>query len=561
MQKAKRLRFLAVQAAMLGLLLTIQNVLASGAGAVIGVPPGENSSRVRKERKRPAGKTATIRAAMRANAVSSQSNSAGEVVGEVAVQGPQTEKQNLPLKQSATQITSSRVKKDPSTAKTASAELNGNGRGIAAPAGPQEERRQGAARFSPAGDLNSHLPKWLRFEGEYRARVEDGFTGKLFQANDGDTYFLNRIRLGVTVQPANWLKFHVEGQDARAFDKNPPRTTGFYDQFDLRLAYIEVGDTEKGPLSVRVGRQAFYWGEGRLVAESRWSFPGARSFDAIRTTFRHQGYRLDAFAASAVQITRTTSNGFSKPTLGNNIHGLYGGIEKLVPKATIEPYIFWRIGALVTGEDKKRGDLNFKTYGFRWVGKLPAGFDYGAEVATERGKIATSDFNAWAGHWVLGHTWKPAWKPRISAEYNYASGDNNPKDNKMQTFDVMYPSTHLKWGETDQVGWRNIHDVRGGFEIAARKTWNVSTNYYAYWLANVHDGLYSASGSVAIPRVTVGTAGRWVGQEADVQVSHNFANGFEINIGVGHIFPGTFIKRAASDHGYTYPYAMMAYKF
>ncbi len=408
-------------------------------------------------------------------------------------------------------------------------------------------------RFSPLGELNNRLPKWLRFDGEYRARLEEGLTGKIFHANTGDTYFLNRVRLGVTIRPSEWLKFHVEGQDVRAFDKNPPRSSGFYDLFDLRQAYMEVGDTEKGTLALRAGRQTFYWGEGRLVAESLWSFTSIRSFDAVRLTLRHSGYRLDAFAASATQLNPAVNSGFTAPSFGNNIHGLYGGIEKLVPKAVIEPYAFWRIGAKVSGEDKKTGDLNFKTYGFRWVGKLPKGFDYGTEIAFERGKVADSDFNAWGGHWVLGHTWSARWKPRLFAEYNYATGDNNP--------DVMYPSTHLKWGETDQVGWRNIHDVRAGFEIVPAKNWTASTNYHSYWLANIHDGLYAANGTVAIPRVAAGTAGKWVGQEADVQGSHKFHNGFEVGAGIGHIFPGTFIRLAASDHGYTYPYVMTIYKF
>ena len=417
---------------------------------------------------------------------------------------------------------------------------------------------QDPLRFSPAGALNDRLPKWLQFDGEYRARLEAGLTGKLFHANTSDTYFLNRFRFGVTVRPTNWLKFYAQGVDARAFDKNPPETNGFYDRSDLRLAYIEVGDTEKGTLALRAGRQGFYFGDGRLVAESLWSFPGARAFDAVRLTARHNGYRLDAFASSP---TRINPDGFTEPSFGNNLHGLYGGIEKLIPQAVVEPYVFWRIGALVTGEDSIKGDLNFKTYGFRWVGKLPAGFDYATEVAFERGKVADSDFNAWAGHWVLGHTWKSRFKPRFFAEYNYATGDNNPKDGTVETFNVLYPSTHLKWGETDQVGWSNIHDVRGGFEIVPARNWTASTNYHSYWLANVHDGLYTANGSVAIPRVSAGTAGRWVGQEADVQASRKFHNGLELGAGVGHIFPGTFIRLAASDYGYTYPYIMTIYKF
>jgi len=424
--------------------------------------------------------------------------------------------------------------------------------------GPTASAPQDPPRFSLAGSFNDQLPKWLHFDGEYRARLEAGLTGKLFRPNDSDTYFLNRFRFGVTVRPSTWLKFRAEGQDARAFYKNPPVTNSFYNTFDLRQAYVEVGNTETGTFAVRAGRQDFYFGEGRMVATSQWSFPGAREFDAVRVTARYDGFRVDAFASSPTQIN---PNGFTSPSFGNNLHGLYGGIEKLIPKAVIEPYVFWRIGALVTGEDKVKGDLNFKAYGTRWVGKLPAGFDYGTEIVFERGKVANSDFNAWAGHWVLGHTWNSHMKPRFFAEFNYGSGDNNPKDGTVETFNNLYPSTHLKWGETDQIGWMNIQDVRGGFEIAPARGWTVATNYHSYWLANVHDALYTASGSVAIPRVVAGNKGRWVGQEADVQAARKFHNGLELGAGVGHIFPGTFIRLAASDHGYTYPYAMTIYTF
>jgi hypothetical protein len=448
----------------------------------------------------------------------------------------------------------------PAQLKAKQAEPAGSGK--VPKANPPEQGRKNSARFSPAAKLNSHLPSWLSFNGEYRARVEEGLSGKskLFAADSGDTYFLNRIRLGVTVKPAKWLKFYAEGQDARAFYKDPPRTSQFYDLYDLRQACMQLGVGEKGTFSLTAGRQEFYWGDGRLVASNRWSFP-SRTFDAVRMSFHHNGYRLDAFAASAVPITPATNSGFSEPQFGNNIHGLYGGIEKLVPGAIIEPYVFWRIGAPVTGEDKKPGNLNFKAAGFRWNGKLPRGFDYATETVLERGKVANSDFRAWAGHWVLGRTWNLRWHPRFFGEYNYATGDNNPTDNTVQTFDVIYPSTHLKWGETDQVGWRNIHDVRAGIEIAPSRNWTASANYHSYWLANVHDGLYAGNGSAVIVRVAAGTAGRWVGQEADVQGSYKFSNGIEVGSGIGHIFPGTFIKRASAGHAYNYPYIMMIYSF
>ena len=42
-----------------------------------------------------------------------------------------------------------------------------------------------AKTFAPSDELNAQLPKWLRFNGEYRARVE-GFGGGNFREGNDD---------------------------------------------------------------------------------------------------------------------------------------------------------------------------------------------------------------------------------------------------------------------------------------------------------------------------------------------------------------------------------------
>src|SRR5258705_13711462 len=73
--------------------------------------------------------------------------------------------------------------------------------------------------FVPSDELNAQLPRWLRFSGEYRARME-GFTGGAYKSDNSDLYFLNRFRLNMKIQPTSWLKFQFQGQDARVFGKN-----------------------------------------------------------------------------------------------------------------------------------------------------------------------------------------------------------------------------------------------------------------------------------------------------------------------------------------------------
>ncbi len=399
----------------------------------------------------------------------------------------------------------------------------------------------------PSAWLNEDLPSWLQFSGEYRARLE-GFKDGGFKPDNSDMYGLSRLRLNVAIQPANWFRLVGQTQDARVFwNDRVASAPPYQNTFDLRLAYAEVGAAD-GPVTLRVGRQELDFGEQRLLGSLPWTNV-TRSFDAVRATFRSSGYRLDAFASSVVVAQ---DGSFDHHLQGSNLHGLYGGLEKLIPNAVVEPYVFWRVAS--------RQKLDTKTGGVRWVGKLPAGFDYGVEMALQRGDIAASVVNAWAGHWVAGRTFAGAWRPRAFLEFNYASGDRDPHDAKTETFDPLYPTGHDKLGLADQVGWRNIRDLRFGVEAAPAKALRVSLVGHSWHLASATDGLYNAAGTL-IARAADGTAGTHVGEEVDAQGVWSANKQIQLGAGVGHIFPGEFLKRATPGRPYTFPYLMAVWAF
>lgn len=424
-----------------------------------------------------------------------------------------------------------------------------------APLRAQQPAAPGNRLFSE--DLNSTLPKWISFGGEYRARVE-GFTGGGFKLNNDDAYLLGRLRLNLTLQPESWLKFGFQTQDARAFWKNQnPPSPPYQDTFDLRQGYVEIGDVEKRTIGIRAGRQELAFGDERLIGNSNWTNT-ARSFDALRGTLRHGRYRVDLFAA---RVVLQQDGEFDWNTPGNNLYGAYGGIDKLVRNATIEPYFFWRRQAGLKTELGAPGISNFGTFGLRWVGKLPDSFDYGTEMDRQAGSLGSDTIGAWAGHWVVAKTLSTAHlHPRIAVEYNYASGDHNPKDGHRSTFDQLYATGHDKYGMDDQVGWKNIRNARLSLETKPAKKWVAVARYDSWWLADPHDALYNAS-SAAVARVATGTAGRFVGQELDAFTAYNFSRQFQFGGGFGHIFPGTFLNHATQGQSYNFPYATSTFVF
>ena len=399
-------------------------------------------------------------------------------------------------------------------------------------------------------EVNTQLPKWLRLGAEYRVRVE-GYTGGGFKPNSEDAYLLSRLRINMFLLPTNWLKFGFQGQDAHVFWKNQnPSVPPYQDAMDLRQAYVELGDTEKKTIGIRAGRQELAYGDERILGNANW-LNTARSFDALRGTYRHGWFHADLFAA---RVVKQQDGEFDWSTPGNNLYGIYGGIEKLIPKSTLEPYFLWRRQSGLKTELGKPGISNFGTWGVRWVGKLPANFDYGTEMDKQAGSLGADTINAWAGHWVLGETLvNKRFKPRVFAEYNYASGDRNSKDGTRGTFDQLYPTGHDKYGLADQVGWKNIRNARAGVDLKLAKKWGLTGRYDAWWLADPHDALYNAAGNV-VARNSAGTAGRFVGQEVDSVLAYTFSKYLQVSGGYGHIFPGTFLNHTTPGESYNFPY-------
>lgn len=190
----------------------------------------------------------------------------------------------------------------------------------------------------PVDNLNRSLASWFRIGGEYRGRFE-GPTGIGF-TRATDFYFLDRLRVNLEVQPKEWLLFYGEVQDARIFfNHHNPNANPYEDKWTLWQAYSQVGSSESGWVDVLAGRQVLRFGDERAIGPSDWLNVG-RTFNVARVDLHHPGYRVSAFASSVVPGENTDLH---NALPGNNLYGVYGSFQNVVPKADFEPYVLWRV--------------------------------------------------------------------------------------------------------------------------------------------------------------------------------------------------------------------------
>ena len=81
--------------------------------------------------------------------------------------------------------------------------------------------------------------------------------------------------------------------------------------------------------------------------------------------------------------------------------------------------------------------------------------------------------------------------------------------------------------------------------------------YTHAWLASARDSLYNGSGK-AIVRSANGTAGRHVGQEADLFLTFKHRH-FQWGAGYGYFFPGAFIQKTTPGASPSYVYVFQTY--
>ena len=402
---------------------------------------------------------------------------------------------------------------------------------------------------------NDALPAWLRVRGEFRGRME-GFEGAGFVNDRDDLYWLSRFRFNTTITPSSVFSFQAQLQDARVADKSVgPAGAPFKAPIDVRMAFADIGSAT-APVAVRIGRQELVYGEQRLVGHVSW-LNAARTFDGAKVTIRRPAFQVEAFGTSVVRIL---DDRFDRSGNGNRFAGAYATTTRLLPQASVEPYVFWRRDTGLRGESGVTGSLKQTTTGVRIAGRLPARLDYGIEMAVQRGSLGADDVSAWAGHWQLRESLPGPGAGRLTGEYNFASGDEDPADGVRGTFDQLYPTPHDKYGLADQVGWKNVRHARAGVELMPVKALPVAVNYHSWWLVEPRDALYGA-GSAAVARLPEGAPDRHVGQEIDVQVSRAVTPQVQLAAGYAHIFTGAFLKQATPGASYSHPYVMVTYVF
>jgi alginate export protein len=386
-------------------------------------------------------------------------------------------------------------------------------------------------------------------------------------------WLLQRFRLGLGYDINPWIELYVQGQDVREIGDSRARQIGVGgaegdDIFDILKACIQIGNTKKG-FSATLGRQFLAYGDQRLIGPLEWANQ-ARSFDAFKFRYTASQWSLDAFTASPVTFT---NNKWNKSDLLDQtehrnafISGLYFSTLFVPFNTTTDFYAFHYRDDGTASFGAPIGSTSFVTLGTLWKGdpKKLGGFDYDTEMDFQTGKVGGRSLTAYAGHWGAGYNWlKSPWKPRFGMQYNYASGDGSPNDNKVGTFQNLFPTNHMFYGYMDTTAWQNLHNPQVNLSFMPTPKMKVMLDYHLYWNANNADAWYRANGTTRVRPLNAASssASSFRGQEFDLTVSYKFNPHVALLTGYSYFIAGQYLRDTGFSSNAQFGYVQMQIDF
>lgn len=395
-------------------------------------------------------------------------------------------------------------------------------------------------------------PGTLDIGANVRTRYEftDNFNVRAYGTEDEDNLLLLRTRLSLDYHFGKPAHAYVEMQDARYWlsDLTRSKFTGsnpFYDEWELRQAFLEWEHIAQSPIGFKAGRQTITYGDRRVFGPGEWGNVGRYWWDAAKL-YIHTGL-VKADVLYGRQIVSEPSH-FNDEHFPYHMAGVYATFRQFTNcHFSVQPDLFY-IGRYDThgnlkDEKGRLGDEIRHTVGARVEGNVCNAWDYYGTVAGQFGTYGKGDIEAFGIIAGAGYTFEAGWSPRLGAEFCYASGDGDPTDGVRSTFDNVYGAIDAYvYGWMNVVPWMNLEDYQASFTVHPAKNLKVRVEYNYFRLADPKDAWYYSTGKV-MRKDPTGIAGRDLGHEINLLGQLKVSKTIDFLAGYGCFLPGNFVSK------------------
>jgi hypothetical protein len=420
------------------------------------------------------------------------------------------------------------------------------------------------AQDGPIFERIKHLPlsddgsRWASFGGTLRARGEgwESF-GLTSIGNSSDTFSVWRLLAHGDFRLSPRFRAFVEIKSALSDSRDLPGGTRVVDADNLEVQQLFV-DTElfsrgRVKATLRVGRQAFLLGRGRLVAPRIWANT-LRSWDGLNARIQHGDWYSDLF------WTRPTVTDETDLNRADSDRVFYGGYTKRDrAHQTLEFYILGFDHDDARTINGTTGPEDRRTFGARAVFAKQKPLTFEFESAFQSGNVGSDDVQAWMA--TAEATWRPSGcrlKPTVRLLLDVASGDD-AAGGDVETFNQLFPLGHGNLGAADLVSRQNI--IAPSLHVTVKPTDRTTLRLamHQFFRESRGDGVYAVSGAEFV-NATAGTS-REIASELDVAIIVALNSKLRLEVGGARVYAGNFLEQAGRTEDLTFGYGQLEFRF
>jgi hypothetical protein len=393
----------------------------------------------------------------------------------------------------------------------------------------------------------------LTIGGQIRPRYELVQNDNWSKDNKEDkSTYSHRLTLHNSLQLGKHFRLFGELYSAYSEEKKFAQ----YDELDLHQAFAEISyPINQTNIKLTIGRLEFNYGSGRIVS-LREGPNVRRSFDAVKGIIVHNHFKTELFFGKEVKSKFEVfdNNSQNQP--------IFWGFNSafLIPKISGNNEFYYY--------GYKRDNAKFQnisgneirhTFGLRRYGNLGKHFMYNSGILYQFGSIRNSTISAFSAQTDWHYMWNEfKHKPNIGLKMEYASGDSNPTDNRLNTFNPMF-NNPAYFGLLGKMTSMNLMGIHPSFQINLSKKIKAKSEANFYWRANKNDGLYAPS--LVNTRLGNGNLNKFIGTQFGESLDWEINQNLTLSNEFAYFLTGKFFSQSGNSENILYNSITLNFRF
>ena len=406
--------------------------------------------------------------------------------------------------------------------------------------------------------LGSGNTKYLSLNGQIRERGEYQDHPAYGAQPSDNGYFLQRYLSSADLHLGSRFRTFIQFDSGFINGRDGgPRPGIDQNQSDVNQGFIDIVPYRHGDdnLTLRSGRQLISLGSTRLVATGA-GLNVEQPFDGFRLTLHQSGWTADGIAVRPISIDLGVFDNESNST--EELWGL--NLTHAVPhlKNTFVDVLYLGFNHKQTRYTQGTGHEQRETVGGR-IWSHTSTWDYDFEYTGQFGHFGPGNIRAWGTGYHLGYTFtKSKFAPHPEIDGGVLSGDSNPHDNTLHTFNPLFPNGNY-FNESILLGPYNMIIVRPTVKYTFTRKLSSNTNYELLWRQSKQDGAYNIVGILTHP--PAGSNASFIGSQIQEEVDYSFSRHLSGALAYEHFFSGQFLKQSPPGKSVNFVSPQLMWKF